>query len=155
MERYTEKEEIGKGAFGTVYIATDKVTGELHALKELNTEAKKILPELGALMKVKPHPGVVKFKGMFITDEGSTMLTMEYCSGGNLDTFWQREKPNLEIKHSFMKEISEALNHLHQNGIVHRDIKPENILVAPDEHGGNHPKLADFGQAKWLTVKQI
>ncbi|XP_072021442.1 serine/threonine-protein kinase pdik1l-B-like [Amphiura filiformis] len=64
-------------------------------------------------------------------------------------------KANLEVKHSFMKEISEAVSHLHQNKIVHRDIKPQNILVAPDGQGKYHPKLAEFDMAEIMTDSTV
>jgi serine/threonine protein kinase len=44
-----------------------------------------------------------------------------------------------------MKNICNALNHVHKNGIIHRDIKPENMLV---DYKTNSLKIIDFGLSR-------
>ena len=150
MEEYTEHTKIGEGSFGEVFKATKKGTNELHALKKFKGEsAKSISNEMGALINLPNHSGIVKLKGIIKSDDGCTYLQMEYCNAGNLDTFWKTHKPDLKIKYSFMKEISEAVAHLHENGVAHRDLKPANILIMHKD-GEYHTKLGDFGVSKKL-----
>ena len=62
----------------------------------------------------------------------------DYCDQNNLST---KERLNLFI------QVSKAIQHAHQKGIVHRDIKPSNILVTLHD-GVPVPKVIDFGIAK-------
>ena len=152
MDDYTGHTKIGEGSFGEVFKATQKSTNATHALKKFKGDsAKSIFNEIGALMSLPVHSGIVKLKGMIKSDDGCAWLQMEYCNAGNLDSFWKTKNPNMKIKHSFMKEISEAVAHLHENGVAHRDIKPENILISLED-GEYHTKLGDFGVAKKLDT---
>ncbi|ETE61460.1 Ribosomal protein S6 kinase beta-1 [Ophiophagus hannah] len=76
---------------------------------------------------------------------GKLYLILEYLSGGEL--FMQLEREGIFMEDTacfYLAEISMALGHLHQKGIIYRDLKPENIML---NHQG-HVKLTDFGLCK-------
>ena len=49
-----------------------------------------------------------------------------------------------------MKQLFEAINHCHANGVIHRDIKPENIMLIKNDQ----IKLIDFGLSKIKSNNQ-
>jgi len=72
-------------------------------------------------------------------------FVMDYINGGELYYHLQKERTfNLERARFYAAEVTLAMEHLHNNGIIYRDLKPENILV--DNEG--HLKITDFGLAK-------
>ena len=69
-------------------------------------------------------------------------MVMEYMPGGDLESLLERLGcVNFESAKCYLAHIVQALEHLHQNGVVHRDLKPSNILIGAD----GHIKLTDFG----------
>jgi len=88
------------------------------------------------------HPFLPTLYSHFETDKFSC-LVMEFCSGGDLHTFRQRQ-PGKRFSEAasrfYAAEILLALEYLHMLGIVYRDLKPENVLV----RGDGHIMLLDF-----------
>ena len=80
-------------------------------------------------------------------DDGVKILyiQMQYCEGENLNTFLieNPEKKRTQTKWKIFKQICEAVNYLHNHGLIHRDIKPHNIFL--DEN--KDARLGDFGLA--------
>lgn len=79
-------------------------------------------------------------------------MVMEYVDGMTLKEFIQRYGP-IDVPEAIeiMKQITAAISHAHENGIVHRDIKPQNILI--DTYG--HIKVTDFGIAMALSATSL
>ncbi len=76
-----------------------------------------------------------------------TYLVMQYIGGGTLRDLLRREgriEPHRAIQYAI--QISRALHHAHQRGIVHRDVKPQNMLISASDP--NELLLSDFGIAK-------
>ncbi|XP_063654942.1 ribosomal protein S6 kinase beta-1-like isoform X1 [Pan troglodytes] len=99
--------------------------------------------EWNILEEVK-HPFIVDLIYAFQTG-GKLYLILEYLSGGEL--FMQLEREGIFMEDTvcfYLAEISMALGHLHQKGIIYRDLKLENIML---NHQG-HVKLTDFGLCK-------
>ena len=79
-------------------------------------------------------------------------MVEEYCSGGDLFDYIQKEKFFTEKKAGIIfNQILSAVNHLHKKKIVHRDLKPENIVLMESKNKDIFIKLIDFGTS--ITIK--
>lgn len=89
------------------------------------------------------HPNIVKFYGVF-EDRESFYIILEYMNGGTLFEH-QNVVQCLPIKETvdYLREIIEALTHMHDRSIAHRDLKPENIVLTTE----GVAKVCDFGWA--------
>ncbi|KAI7855206.1 kinase-like domain-containing protein [Circinella umbellata] len=140
---------LGSGRFGTVYIATEKSSDRVVALKFVNkNELQKanVIRFLKREIEIQSHlshPNVLKLYGYFNDNEHICMV-LENAPGGSLYDIAQKESPLPENKVAkYMIQVVAALRYIHHLGVIHRDIKPENILIG--ERG--ELKLADFGWA--------
>jgi len=152
---YSVKEQIGKGGYATVYRVVDRETGEQLAVKIIEKRQFQLnaphrwrdqLNEAEILRKLN-HPGIIKLKQKFATDE-ALFLVMELVRGGELfDRLVEGACYTEERAKLLTKNLLEAVKYLHDNDIVHRDLKPENILLVSKDDDTTI-KLADFGVAK-------
>ncbi|KAF7813508.1 putative serine/threonine protein kinase IREH1 isoform X1 [Senna tora] len=141
---------ISRGAFGRVFLAKKRTTGDLFAIKVLKkadmirkNAVESILAERDILITVR-NPFVVRFFYSFTCSE-NLYLVMEYLNGGDLYSLLR----NLgcldeEVARVYIAEVVLALEYLHSLRVVHRDLKPDNLLIAHD----GHIKLTDFGLSK-------
>ncbi|KAG8062318.1 hypothetical protein GUJ93_ZPchr0003g16596 [Zizania palustris] len=141
---------ISRGAFGRVFLAKKRTTGDLFAIKVLRkadmirkNAVESILAERDILITVR-NPFVVRFFYSFTSRE-NLYLVMEYLNGGDLYSLLR----NLgcldeDVARIYLAEVVLALEYLHSMHIVHRDLKPDNLLIAHD----GHIKLTDFGLSK-------
>jgi serine/threonine protein kinase len=141
---------ISRGAFGRVYLASKKTTGDLYAIKVFQKSeivrknlVRRVRAERDILATIQ-NPFVVRFIWSFESAR-KLFLVMEFLPGGDLYSLLS----NLgyldeDVARQYAAEIVLALEYLHQAGIVHRDLKPDNILI--DREG--HIKLTDFGLSK-------
>ncbi|KAI3976507.1 hypothetical protein MKX01_008365 [Papaver californicum] len=141
---------ISRGAFGRVFLAKKRTTGDLFAIKVLKkadmirkNAVESILAERDILISVR-YPFVVRFFYSFTCRE-NLYLVMEYLNGGDLYSLLR----NLgcldeDVARVYIAEVVLALEYLHSLHVVHRDLKPDNLLIAHD----GHIKLTDFGLSK-------
>lgn len=141
---------ISRGAFGRVFLAKKRTTGDLFAIKVLKkadmirkNAVESILAERDILISVR-NPFVVRFFYSFTCRE-NLYLVMEYLNGGDLYSLLR----NLgcldeDVARVYIAEVVLALEYLHSLRVVHRDLKPDNLLIAHD----GHLKLTDFGLSK-------
>ncbi|XP_042067564.1 probable serine/threonine protein kinase IRE isoform X1 [Salvia splendens] len=141
---------ISRGAFGRVFLARKRATGDLFAIKVLKkadmirkNAVESILAERDILISVR-NPFVVRFFYSFTCRE-NLYLVMEYLNGGDLFSLL-RNLGCLEedIARVYIAEVVLALEYLHSLNVIHRDLKPDNLLIGPD----GHIKLTDFGLSK-------
>ena len=142
---YVIEREIGRGASGAVYLARDTALGRPVALKFLLSDDSGSLLERfrreARFTARLASPAIVRVYALGEAD-GRAYIAMEYVDGGSLAD----RKLDAFALAGVMREVAEALQHAHENGIVHRDIKPANILLTRD----GRARLTDFGLARDL-----
>ncbi len=152
-ERLELGEELGVGAVATVYRATDRVTGERHALKLLHDRnardprAARRFTREAELARTLVDPHIVAVRGA-IEFHARQALLMELVEGPTLAELIAREAP-FEPRRliALTRDIARGLSVAHAGGVIHRDLKPANVLVAQAD-GREMAKIADFGMAR-------
>lgn len=145
-DRYRLIRVLGKGGFGIVYLAHDRVLDQDVAIKILKfglsteNDRQRFIFEARTGAKLR-HPAIVNVFDIIQTEEG-LQLVMEYYPGGTLSQLIKREGalPLLQAL-DYTKQIAAGLAYAHKKNIIHRDIKPANVFLAGDDI----VKLGDFG----------
>ena len=150
--RYKILQLIGGGGMSNVYLAHDIILNRDVAIKILrydlsNEEELHRRFQREALSATSlTNPNIVS---IYDVGEDGEMhyIVMEYIKGKTLKQYIQEFSPLSSAKSiQIMKQLTSAITHAHENGIIHRDIKPQNILM--DEAG--NVKITDFGIATSL-----
>ncbi|KAL6894009.1 hypothetical protein ACP4OV_008107 [Aristida adscensionis] len=148
---------LGSGTFGCVYEASNRHTGALCAMKEVNIipddtksaeSLKQLEQEIKFLSQFK-HENIVQYYGSE-TIEDRFYIYLEYVHPGSIHKYVHKHCGSLteSVIRNFTRHILKGLAFLHSQKIMHRDIKGANLLV--DINGV--VKLADFGMAKHLST---
>jgi serine/threonine-protein kinase len=149
LERYRIVRRIGRGGFGTVYLAHDAVIQEDIILKMLNPQlalddaaARRFVQELKLARRIS-HRNVIRIHD-FIDLGGTRAISMEYFPGKDLGRLLAEGGP-IDPRRvlRIAAQVCDGLAAAHHEGVVHRDIKPGNILVGDDDE----TRLVDFGLA--------
>ncbi|KAL3655222.1 hypothetical protein CASFOL_001008 [Castilleja foliolosa] len=154
---------IGRGTFGSVYIATHRYsneTGATCAVKEVEMipddpkceECVKQLEQEIKLLRELKHRNIVQYYGCE-TIEDRFCIYLEYVHPGSVNKYVREHCGAMteSIVRNFTRHILSGLAYLHSTNTIHRDIKGANLLV--DASGV--VKLADFGLAKHLNGHDI
>jgi serine/threonine protein kinase len=146
-------ELVGSGGMGLVYRAEQRILGRTVALKVIRPEIAdsggyraRFLREARFAAAVD-HPHVVSVFDVGEQD-GRLYLAMQWVDGLDLATLLDREQ-RLAPERAVLigVQLAQALQAVHDAGLVHRDVKPSNVLVR-DIGGHDHAYLTDFGIAK-------
>src|SRR5215213_333895 len=163
-ERYFLEKQLGRGAMGQVYLATDrKFKARKVAVKTVRQDllSSEDLQEGEAISRFAreaesaasiQHPNVVGVTDFGKTEDGVFYLVMEYVEGETLHRLLRREG-TLTVKRAvnLLKQIAEGVEAAHEAGILHRDLKPANIFIMQKKTGKSEDgfiKVGDFGLAK-------
>ncbi|VUC22047.1 unnamed protein product [Clonostachys rosea] len=139
---------LGKGKFGRVYLAKERTSGFICALKVMHKNElqqgggveKQVRREIEIQSNLR-HPNILQLYGHF-HDSKRVFLILEFAGKGELYKHLQRESRFPEWKSAqYIAQMASALRYLHRKHVIHRDIKPENILMGI--HG--EIKISDFG----------
>ncbi|XP_064916156.1 aurora kinase B isoform X12 [Columba livia] len=151
---------LGKGKFGSVYLAREQSTKFLVALKILfksQVEKEGVEHQLRREIEIMAHlqsgststavsgggghPNILRLYNYF-HDERRVFLILEYAPGGELYKELQRQgRFDATRIATLMEEAADALLYCHGKKVIHRDIKPENLLLGLM----GELKIADFG----------
>lgn len=157
MDHYTKIRDLGRGAYGAVYLARNKKTKEQVAIKEIHSasflsDAFERAQQEMQLLKSLNHPNIIGYRDSFI-ENNTYNIVMEYIDGGDLQQLIAKREDHLftesEILSIFIQLVI-ALQYIHKNNIIHRDIKPQNIFLTRV----GVVKLGDFGISRALDNSQ-
>ncbi|MCP8616569.1 Stk1 family PASTA domain-containing Ser/Thr kinase [Salirhabdus salicampi] len=157
-DRYKILQPIGGGGMANVYLARDIILNRDVAIKVLRMDyanddefIERFRREAQATISLS-HPNIVNIFDVGEEDGDIYYIVMEYVRGMTLKQYIQYYGPlQAEKAVDIMKQVTAAISHAHENGIVHRDIKPQNILI--DETG--KIKVTDFGIAMALSSTTV
>lgn len=164
---------LGSGGFANTYLAMDLTLGREVAIKEffpselavradsqsvsVKSAAQKVqfdwakgrfVREAKTLAKFR-HPSVVRVFRVFNAND-TAYIVLEFVRGANMETWLKRiqRRPDQDELDHFLPPLLDALEVVHDAGILHRDIKPANIYIREAERT---PVLLDFGAAKYAA----
>lgn len=141
---------IGRGGMGSVYEATHATSGDQVAVKLIAQHVaddmrfrRRFDAEIETLRRLR-HPGIVRLIG-YGEESGRLFYAMELVHGESLQQRIRDVKrmnwlPAVDIA----IQVTSALKHAHDMGVIHRDLKPANLLLT----SSNEVKVVDFGIAK-------
>ena len=149
--QYEVLRPLGRGAMGVVYLARERSLERLVAIKVLRPDAfgsresrERFRREARIAAKLS-HPNILALY-TFGEVGGLDYYVTGYVHGESLD---ERLKvagaQRADEVRRLLRELADALDYAHRQGVIHRDIKPANVLME-DESG--RALLADFGVAK-------
>jgi predicted Ser/Thr protein kinase len=147
---YVYVEEIGKGAFSTVYKGKNISTDQVVAIKvikkdEKHQKAKESFNEEALLLKQLYHRNIVHFVSI-IEGEFADYLIMENVKGKTLKKYiYNNGKMSEDDARFTFLQIIDAISYFHDTtGFLHRDLKADNIMIDPET---KKIKIIDFGLA--------
>ena len=154
--RFEITEVIHRSGMSTVFKANDLETGQTVAVKVplMNLEADPAFysrfereEEIG---KALDHPGILKI--IPVEQKRRPYIVMEFVKGQTLDRLMQRVgllpiSDTLKIA----SRICDALEYMHNHGVIHRDLKPSNMMLCDD----GTLRIMDFGIAKTEAMRRI
>lgn len=131
---FSIKKKIGEGSFGQVFLCSHNIDEKEYAIKKISIEDKNEIKILSSLY----HPNIIRY---FSSWEYSNYfyIQMEYCFSSLRDYLYKEER-----NPTFLKQILNGLDYLHNMSYIHFDLKPENILISKD----GIIKIADFGYSR-------
>jgi formylglycine-generating enzyme required for sulfatase activity len=166
-QRYSIQSSIGQGGFGITYLAYDEKLDQEVCIKELFVSGnstrganltvysqstgdfsfadfvQRFVQEARQLARFQ-HPNIVRVLDIF-QENGTAYTVMEYVKGETLKSKIQREGAMGEkAAMSTITQLLDAVEEVHNKGMLHRDIKPDNVLITPE----GRLVLIDFGSAR-------
>ncbi|KAK9909085.1 hypothetical protein WJX75_006928 [Coccomyxa subellipsoidea] len=138
---------LGQGKFGSVYLARERKSKYIVALKALyktQLQQYKVEHQLRREIEIQSHlrhPNILRLYGYFY-DEKRVFLILEYAAKGELyKELQQRNYFPEDQTATYIASLARALLYCHSKHVIHRDIKPENLLLGMK----GELKIADFG----------
>ncbi len=145
---YPIRRRLGSGGMGVVFEADQVRTQRRVAIKVIrgawldDEKTRRLFQRETEVLGRLDHPGIARIFDAGETKEGAPYFVMELVDGLALDD-WSATH-TLDEKLRVMAEVSHAVHHAHEKGVIHRDLKPSNVLVTADDRA----KVLDFGLAR-------
>uniref|UniRef100_A0A2K6UXE4 Mitogen-activated protein kinase 15 n=1 Tax=Saimiri boliviensis boliviensis TaxID=39432 RepID=A0A2K6UXE4_SAIBB len=152
--RYLLRRRLGKGAYGIVWKAVDRRTGEVVAIKKIfdafrdKTDAQRTFREITLLQEFGEHPNIISLLDVIRAENDRDIYLVFECMDTDLNAVI-RKGGLLQDVHvrSIFCQLLRATRFLHSGHIVHRDQKPSNVLL----DANCAVRLCDFGLARPLS----
>jgi serine/threonine-protein kinase len=141
---------LGKGGMSVMYRATDIRLGRKVALKVIaehlteDPEFRERFVDEARNTSAVDHANVVPLYDFGEVD-GLLYIAMRLVDGSDLASLIKNGPLSPARTLSLLGQAAEALDNLHERGLVHLDVKPANVLVTSRESAGEHVYIADFG----------
>ena len=145
--------ELGRGAFGEVFLSMDQNLDVLTAIKVISRknlsqqQKNKLLLQIDVLSKLN-HKNVTKLLDKQKTSN-NFYIELEYSNGPNLYDYVKHYKKKYKkcldeaTVQKIVKQIASGLEYLHKNKIIHRDIKLENLIINFDDVSNKSKGLSE------------
>ncbi|WP_459718667.1 serine/threonine-protein kinase [Actinophytocola sp. KF-1] len=141
---------LGKGGMSVMYRATDIRLGRKVALKVIaehlteDPEFRERFVDEARNTSAIDHANVVPLYDFGEVD-GLLYIAMRLVDGSDLASLIKNRPLEPERAVALLSQVAEALDNLHERGLVHLDVKPANVLVTSRESTAEHVYVADFG----------
>lgn len=149
--RYRVERELGRGAMGSVYEATDELLPRKVALKILHVAdvpdsvgRPRLLEE--AFAQARPQHDCVAAVWDVVRDEDIEILVLEFVAGGTLQNVLRIGPMKPSQVATLARDLFEGLAAAHSQGVIHGDLKPANLGIS----AYGRLKILDFGLATLL-----
>jgi predicted Ser/Thr protein kinase len=148
---YLIEHELGRGGMGIVFRARHERTGQPAAVKVMRGRLLSTLyrerfkREVKALETLR-HPNIVPLLAIDFAEDLDGLrpyMAMEFVEGRDLAAYAATEEVGEDERLRILEDLCDAIQYVHERGVIHRDLKPSNVLV--DASG--QPWLLDFGVA--------
>ncbi|XP_042868432.1 extracellular signal-regulated kinase 2-like isoform X2 [Penaeus japonicus] len=150
-KKYEIRRRIGKGAYGIVWKAIDRRSGDVVAVKKIfdafrnETDAQRTFREIVFLLEFSSHPNVIRLLNVLKADNNKDIYLVFQFMETDLHNVIKKGNVLEDIHRRYiMYQLFRATRYLHSGSVIHRDLKPSNILVDSD----CRVKVADFGLAR-------
>ena len=162
--RYRTCKLLARGGMSSVYLAVHEKLSRYVALKifapaafepdEIETFEERFRVEATTLAALD-HPNLVTVYDYGETEDGRYYLAMEYVRGPRFSEILKAGPMPPGRVVALVRQVCDALQYAHAQGVVHRDIKLSNIMLRePEGVGDDFVKVVDFGLAKLLEQDQ-
>jgi serine/threonine-protein kinase len=149
--RYRLEGELARGAMGTIFAAMDERLGRRVAIKvprgalAMDEDFLERFRREALAAAALSHPNIASVFD-YGQERGQPFIVMELVTGRDLAQILEQGPLSPGRAAAIAEQVSAALAHAHQAGVIHRDIKPANIIVSVED--GDRVKVTDFGIAK-------
>ncbi|KFO69750.1 Mitogen-activated protein kinase 15, partial [Cuculus canorus] len=153
-QKYEIKRRLGKGAYGIVWKAIDRRTGEIVAVKKIfdafrnRTDAQRTFREIMFLQEFGEHPNIIKLLDVIRAQNDRDIYLVFESMETDLHAVIKKGNLLKDIHKCYiLYQLLKATKFIHSGNVIHRDQKPSNILLDAD----CFVKLCDFGLARSLS----
>lgn len=150
QDRYEIKKVIGRGGFGTTYLAHDNHVDIPVAIKEYLPQRQ--MSEEEARRETRMAAKFYDLEGVaaardFFTENDHVYIILEYVDGINIKEYIKKQG-RMDGKEALqkMRPVIEAVGKIHEQGVIHRDISADNLMITKEKK----IKLIDFGTARFM-----
>ncbi|XP_076768365.1 mitogen-activated protein kinase 15 isoform X2 [Arvicanthis niloticus] len=153
-QRYLIKRRLGKGAYGIVWKAMDRRTGEVVAIKKIfdafrdQIDAQRTFREIMLLQEFGGHPNIIRLLDVIPAKNDRDIYLVFESMDTDLNAVIQKGRLREDIhKRCIFYQLLRATKFIHSGRVIHRDQKPANVLL----DSACRVKLCDFGLARSLS----